>query len=270
MNLVGSYEMRKNSMQCANVDRLSSIPHFHAEWEMIICISGSTIVHMNASSFELKANEMVLIPPYFFHFYEENCGDYIVMCFDNDVMPILKKQLAKERPENNIIDFSIDAVLYDTVMQFKKLFSEPYVKGDFIDPTISLGYINLIMFFSKPLFDYAPFDFEKSNLSRKVIEYCLDNYKQGISLDAVSNVFGYSKSYISHVFNLNMQMSLTTFVNWLRISEACDLLGNSTKSVTDIAHEVGFGSLRAFNRVFLNYIFQTPSDYRKNGLKYDY
>lgn len=97
----------------------------------------------------------------------------------------------------------------------------------------------------------------------------MDNYKQGISLDSLSDILGYSKSYISHAFNLNTQMSLTTFVNWLRISEACDLLGNGTKSITDIAHEVGFGSLRAFNRTFLKYMSQSPSNYRENGLKYD-
>ena len=269
MNLVGSYEMRKNSMECANVEHLTSIPHFHAEWEAIICLSGSTFVHMNDSSFELKANEMVLISPYSFHFYEEDPGDYIVMCFDTDVLPILKKQLVKERPGKNLIDFSADKVLHDTVTQFKKIFSAPYITGEVIDPTISLGYINLIMLFSKQFFDFAPFDFEKANLSRRVMEYCMDNYKQGISLDSLSDILGYSKSYISHVFNLNTQMSLTTFVNWLRISEACDLLGNGTKSITDIAHEVGFGSLRAFNRTFFKYMSQSPSDYRENGLKYD-
>lgn len=270
MNLVGSYEMKKNSMECVNVDHLSSKPHFHAEWEAIICLSGSTLVHINNSTFELNANKMVLVPPQNFHFYEENHGDYIVMCFDTDVMLILKKQLAKERPGKNFIDFSADKVLYDTVIQFKKLFSTQYATGDRIDPTVSLGYINLIMLFSKPYFEYAPFDFEKANLSRKVMEYCMENYKQGISLDAMSNILGYSKSYISHIFNLNMQMSFTTFVNWLRISEACDLLGNSTKGITDIAHEVGFGSLRAFNRSFLSFMSQSPSDYRENGLKYDY
>ncbi len=270
MIMIGPYEMKKYSLDCLNVDHLSNAPHLHAEWEAIICFSGSTVVHMNDASFELEPNKIVLVSPYSFHFYEENPGDYIVMCFGTDIMPILKKQFAKERPKKNIIDFSADKVLYDTVMQFKKLFSTSYAEGDRIDLTIGLSYVNLIMLFAKPLFEFVPIDYENANISRRVMDYCMENYKQDVSLEILSKALGYSKSYISHIFNLDMQMSITTFVNWMRISEACNLLRSSPESVTDIAHEVGFGSLRAFNRTFLSFMSQSPSDYRENGLKYDY
>lgn len=267
MNLVGSYEMKKKSLECVNVKQLTTIPHFHAEWEAIICLSGSALVHTNSTSFELKKNEMALIAPYSFHFYNSHQGDFIVMCFDTEAMPILKKRFTSERPEKAFIDFSVDEVLYNTVIHFKEMFSTRYASGEFIDPTVSVGFVNLIMLFSESYFDFSRFDFKKENISHKIMNYCLENYRQTISLDNLSDILGYSKGYISHNFNLNTQISLTTFVNWLRISEACNLLGNVTKSITDIAHEVGFGSLRAFNRIFLKYMLRSPSDYRKNGLK---
>ena len=53
------------------------------------------------------------------------------------------------------------------------------------------------------------------------------------------------------------------FRNNIRLDYSCNLLQHSDRSITDICHSAGFGSLRTFNRTFLNTYKMSPRDYRK-------
>jgi len=53
------------------------------------------------------------------------------------------------------------------------------------------------------------------------------------------------------------------FLNHYRIQEACLLLKETDISVTNIANEVGYNAISAFNRAFKEIHEQTPSEYRK-------
>ena len=54
-------------------------------------------------------------------------------------------------------------------------------------------------------------------------------------------------------------------MNRIRIEKAATLLQGSDEKVISIAYEVGFGSLRTFNKVFLEQMGCTPSEYRKQA-----
>lgn len=266
MEMIGSYEIKKSPLECADVDHLMIQPHLHAEWECVICLSGSSTVHINDAALQLNPSEMVIVAPYSFHYYEANVGDYIVLCFNSEMLPTMKKKFLSNRPRKNIIAFSDDPILYDTVIALKNMFSVKTLidEHNIIDETVCVGYLNLIMFFSFEYFNFAPIDIDKTNLCRKIVDYCTEYYTEMISLETISNELGISRTYISRLFNSQMQMSLTTFVNWLRISDACNALRYTTESITDIAHNVGFGSIRAFNRTFQTFISKSPSVYREN------
>ena len=47
-----------------------------------------------------------------------------------------------------------------------------------------------------------------------------------------------------------------------RVREACHLLLYTDRKIADISEEVGFGSIRSFNRAFLKLIDLTPAQYR--------
>ena len=72
-----------------------------------------------------------------------------------------------------------------------------------------------------------------------------------------------SKYHISHLFNNKLGISFNTYINTLRINTACDLLEETDKKTTDISEEIGFGSIRSFNRAFLQIMDMSPLQYRK-------
>ena len=60
-----------------------------------------------------------------------------------------------------------------------------------------------------------------------------------------------------------LKMGFNDYVNSLRISNACKQLIKSDASITEISENVGFNTLRTFNRAFMKQTGMTPSEYRK-------
>lgn len=59
---------------------------------------------------------------------------------------------------------------------------------------------------------------------------------------------------------------LGDYINELRVRDAKQLLEAGEMPISEIAFEVGFESLRSFNRVFYKQTGMTPTDYRTNAL----
>ncbi|HMZ65755.1 MAG TPA: AraC family transcriptional regulator, partial [Leptospiraceae bacterium] len=59
-------------------------------------------------------------------------------------------------------------------------------------------------------------------------------------------------------------MSFIHFVNSHRIRIACKMLEEEKRNILSIAYSVGFNSKSAFNRVFRQFIGNSPREYRKN------
>ena len=65
-------------------------------------------------------------------------------------------------------------------------------------------------------------------------------------------------------------MSFNNCINTFRINKSCDLLGETDKKISEISEEVGFGSIRTFNRAFMEIMNLTPLEYRTQTKNTDY
>jgi len=74
---------------------------------------------------------------------------------------------------------------------------------------------------------------------------------------------GYSEGYLSHIFSEALGTTMPAYVNTLRIRKAMELLRRGSISVSDAALELGFGSIRSFNRAFRKETGMTPAKWRK-------
>ncbi len=71
---------------------------------------------------------------------------------------------------------------------------------------------------------------------------------------------------LSQLINDHLNTNFYEFVNDYRIKAAQKMLKEpKSRSILDIAHEVGYNSKSAFNRAFKNFTQMTPSQYRKSG-----
>lgn len=116
------------------------------------------------------------------------------------------------------------------------------------------------IFHSIPMYERK----KKAELSttEKLLLYVNDNIRSPLAAKNVAKELGISTYYLSHIFSKELKMSFPDYVSRHRLSLACDMLRDTKKSITTIAYEVGFTSLRTFLRCFKNQYGCTPKEWR--------
>ena len=99
----------------------------------------------------------------------------------------------------------------------------------------------------------------------KALRYIHSHYTKPLSLDKTADSVALSPHYFSHLFNTNMGVSFSTYVNNLRIEYSQHLLLETTLSIVEIAGMVGFVEQSYFTRVFKEVTGSSPGKYRKKG-----
>ncbi|MGQ7848216.1 AraC family transcriptional regulator [Granulosicoccus sp. 3-233] len=97
----------------------------------------------------------------------------------------------------------------------------------------------------------------------QITSYIAANHTQDLRLSEVSRVSGMSESAFSRFFTRSTGTNFNRYLNRLRITHACELLGEGKLAITDVCHEVGFHNIANFNRHFRELKSMTPREYRK-------
>lgn len=106
-----------------------------------------------------------------------------------------------------------------------------------------------------------------SPLIRRVLAYAETDLSADLTLKSLSAHLGVNASYLSTLFSKEMGMSLTEYVNTLRISHAKILLENTDIPIKSIASRCGIEDIHYFTRVFKKTCGVTPKGYRESALK---
>ncbi len=120
--------------------------------------------------------------------------------------------------------------------------------------------IELLYYYNKPLFQMEN---DYPILVNQIIQKLnmRHNLKKGISF--IFSSLNYSKSHICNTFKKYMKVSLTEYINDLRLSYAASLLKLTNSSLFDISQECGFSSLSYFNKLFKQKYNCTPAKFKK-------
>ena len=241
------------------VRSLGSVPHIHNHLEMVYVCDGKVEAQCDRKKYEMKAGDLFLAFPNQIHSYlTEGTVKAYVMIFSAALTPQLNKLLSGRIPSLPVIESAKlsgnpEEDLFD--IYTKKRSGDPYLKlhamGDF------LSFLSRIL----PLFEYEedPLDYDSM---QKILTYCAQHFTEEITLEILSRELFLNKYYISHLFRKRMEISFHDFLSFLRVNRACELL-EKNDSITDVALNSGFSSVRTFNRVFREVMEMTPLQYRK-------
>jgi two-component system response regulator YesN len=89
------------------------------------------------------------------------------------------------------------------------------------------------------------------------------NIDQSLRLNGIAQTLGVHPSYLSRAFKKALGMTLTDYINKLRIEEAKYMLDQGNASVATIALSVGYNDSNYFSKVFQKWEQVTPHEYRK-------
>lgn len=95
------------------------------------------------------------------------------------------------------------------------------------------------------------------------IEYLKNNYSQKVTIEELSNNFFLSKSYLSSLFKKATGSGVVEYLQHIRIDKACELLADTSLSITEISARVGYTDYRFFNKSFKKITGVTAHEYRK-------
>jgi AraC-like DNA-binding protein len=94
-------------------------------------------------------------------------------------------------------------------------------------------------------------------------EYLRRNFAKPLTLGEIAWHTKVSEEHLARIFRKVTGQTVFDYLRTIRLETAKTLLINSSKTLTEIAAETGFGSLSLFSRNFSKYIGQSPSAYRQ-------
>lgn len=256
------YENKDLSIRAQYGTGLAFGAHLHNHIELAYMIEGRTRLLVDSKTYIVCAGDAFIIFPNQIHQYQKIDHErYFLSIFPADLCPEFQMIIKNKVPISPVIEKASEnnkiLPLVDSIVEVNKQ-KPPYYH------TCIKGYFLILL---SELFQMMEFENLKSpdaNTIKAILNYCADNYTSDIQLETVSRALHISKYYISHLFSQKLHMGFSEYIGTLRISEACRLLKNDDKSITEVAYNVGFNSTRSFNRLFLKYTGMTPRQYKRN------
>lgn len=102
-----------------------------------------------------------------------------------------------------------------------------------------------------------------NTIEKEMITYIRQNYTKEISLREFGSQFHLSEKYISRYFKEHFHITLSKYINHLRLEHARQLLQESTVPVTEVALQSGYQNVSYFIRCFKKMYGVSPLKYRK-------
>ncbi len=97
----------------------------------------------------------------------------------------------------------------------------------------------------------------------KLTRFVEENYPAPLSLEALSKEFSLSKQYIMRLFREQLGMTVTQYINEVRLRKSLELLSFHSLSVSEVAYAVGFSGIYYFDRVFKKAYAITPTEFQR-------
>jgi len=109
-----------------------------------------------------------------------------------------------------------------------------------------------------------PIESHQKQEAERVINYINSNYQNAsLSLEDVCREVGLNRNKLSEILKKNVGMTFSSYVNQIRLKEACRLLIETDLQVVEISINIGFGNVSHFNKVFKQAYQKTPLEHRK-------
>jgi len=96
------------------------------------------------------------------------------------------------------------------------------------------------------------------------LNFLQQNVKQRLQLEEMASHAGLSISHFSHLFKQQTGHSPIDYFIHLKMQHACSLLALTTKTVREIAYEMGYDDPYYFSRIFKRVMHVSPQQYRQS------
>lgn len=105
----------------------------------------------------------------------------------------------------------------------------------------------------------TPHDDKNMKTIQTVTNWLEKNYADKITLEQAARVARYNRTYFSYLFKHSVGIPFYEYLTRIRFRHALWQLGNTDKSLTDIAYDCGFADLKTFSAYYKKNLHEIPS-----------
>lgn len=237
--------------------------HFHSNIELLYVLDGEIDVTINQQSRRLAAGSMSVANSFDAHAYHTaRSSKTIFLIIPVEMVDFYHNQTEKKRFETPFLCAGAHSKELESSLHFLEKYDRTRISP------ISLGHIYVVLGILLDSLRLVPDEIAGTdNLIRSILLYLDQHYLEPVTIQKLSGVFGYNRSYLSRVFNAYVQTGFNHYVNRLRVRHAARLIQTTERSMGQIAEESGFSSIRSFNRAFAELYQITPVAYKRHKME---
>lgn len=225
-------------------------------------LDGEGYYYVNDNKYKVRKNQGFLIEPNVVTFYQadkDNPWTYLWIGIDGDKAKLYLNSVGLDS-EHLIFTYEKDDALKEYVLEMLKHHTMSDSDAFKIEGL-------LYLFFSKLCENHK----ETSSLTReentnnyinKAIEFIQNNYHNSIKVTDIADYICLNRSYLTSIFQSNLNMSPQKFLMKFRITKAAELLYNTDLPIANIAYSCGYSDPLAFSKTFKKIKGVSPKQYR--------
>ncbi len=247
--------------------------HIHPYYEIFYLVNGDCTFFINHDIYKLNKGDLVIVPEGELHkstYPQRGFSEQYCLCFKDNNLEWLKDiiggEIVNASLKMGVISIPEKRRDYVEALMKKMLFESK--EQDILSAAfIKIGLIELLLFiircqrFEQNVIKEIDVD---NQLMQQIATYIYNNYNQKITLEHMADKFHISKSYLSKKFKSVTGFGFKEYLVNVRIKNACTLLLDTNKSITDIAFECGFNDSNYFGDAFRHVKGMSPNKYRRN------
>lgn len=234
-----------------------------AQHILIYCVKGEGWYELFGQKYEVKPNQVFLLPANIAHSYGTNsnnpwtiywvhfAGTRASVYLNFLQTPDSYSPLTVSPQEERIQLF--DDILAN-VERYTKLENIIYANS-------SLA--RFLVTFNTTIYNPNPSNGTEDDAINRTISFMKSNLAKSLTLKELAEIAGLSVSHYSAVFRKKVDNSPIGFFTFLKIQEACRLLENTQLRSKEIAYQTGYADPYHFSRVFTNIMGVSPREFRK-------
>lgn len=239
------------------------VKHWHNTVEIFLVLEGNIDFYLNSQYYSLSKGQFILVNSNEIHSIEAPKENYTI------VLQIPQEALEEYRNDEYLLfkstRYEKDSELIDLIQKMYDVYSKK-----------EYGYELEVKSFYYKLLHILITKYKEKNVDKeriiqnrqleklsKITNYIQENYNKNISLEGVAEVFGFSPTYLSRIFQKYASINYKTYLLNVRVEYGFKELVNTDLSINEIAENNGFPDSRSFAKAFSKRYGVLPSTYRK-------
>lgn len=260
--------------------------HFHPEYEIMLVLAGTGIRFVGDSMERFQPGDLVLLGRDIPHFYcsdeqyrekeSTHLSQAIVIYFRDDFlgekfcdMPDMGhiKRLFSNAKRGIRFSGCVREELIERVAQVDGAKNGLARLIDLLSILEIMGSTKEFDLLSSQGFTHNA-DEDECKRMNNVYQYIINNYIENPTLDKVAEVANMSSTAFCRYFKSRSNKTYTQFLNEIKIGNACKLLIDSDRSISEICFQIGFNNFAHFNSQFKRIVGVTPTRYRREHFSF--